>query len=102
MLFKKDGKDLIVHMNKNGYVFVLDKKTANIENIWPISDLKKRSSNRWAISLISEVPGAIASRSSGTTIFNSPRRQRFAGYGLSPSHQERERKKRVGKKGHGA
>ena len=26
MLFKKDGKDLIVHMNKSGYVFVLDKK----------------------------------------------------------------------------
>ena len=23
MLFKKDGKDLIVHMNKSGYVFVL-------------------------------------------------------------------------------
>ena len=40
MLFKKDGKDFIVHMNKSGYVFVLDKKTGNIENIWPISDLK--------------------------------------------------------------
>ena len=40
MLFKKDGKDLIVHMNKSGYVFVLDKKTGDIENIWPISDLK--------------------------------------------------------------
>ena len=40
MLFKKDGKDLIVHMNKSGYVFVLDKNTGNIENIWPISDLK--------------------------------------------------------------
>ena len=25
MLFKKDGKDLIVHLNKSGYVFVLDK-----------------------------------------------------------------------------
>ena len=40
MLFKKDGKDLIVHMNKSGYVFVLDKNTGNIENIWPISDLR--------------------------------------------------------------
>ena len=40
MLFKKDGKDLIVHMNKSGYVFVLDKNNGNIENIWPISDLK--------------------------------------------------------------
>lgn len=35
MLFKKDGKDLIVHMNKSGYVFVLDKNTGNIDNIWP-------------------------------------------------------------------
>jgi alcohol dehydrogenase (cytochrome c) len=40
MLFKKDGKDLIVHMNKSGYVFVLDKNTGKIENIWPISDLR--------------------------------------------------------------
>ena len=40
MLFKKDGKDLIVHLNKSGYVFVLDKNNGNIENIWPISDLK--------------------------------------------------------------
>jgi alcohol dehydrogenase (cytochrome c) len=30
MLFKKDSKDLIVHMNKSGYVFVLDKNTGNI------------------------------------------------------------------------
>ena len=34
------GKDLIVHFNKSGYVFVLDKNTGNIENVWPISDLK--------------------------------------------------------------
>ena len=40
MLFRKDGKDLIVHMNKSGYVFVLDKNSGSIENIWPISDLK--------------------------------------------------------------
>ena len=40
MLFTKDGKDLIVHMNKSGYVFVLDRTTGNIENIWPISDVK--------------------------------------------------------------
>ena len=33
MLFKKDGKDVIVHLNKSGYVFVLDKNTGNIENI---------------------------------------------------------------------
>jgi len=40
MLFKKDGKDLIVHMNKSGYVFVLDKNNGKIENVWPISDVK--------------------------------------------------------------
>ena len=40
MLFTKDGKDLIVHMNKSGYVFVLDRTTGEIENIWPISDVK--------------------------------------------------------------
>jgi alcohol dehydrogenase (cytochrome c) len=40
LLFRKDGKDLIVHMNKSGYAFVLDKNNGNIENIWPISDVK--------------------------------------------------------------
>jgi hypothetical protein len=39
MLFKKDGKDVIVHLNKSGFVFVLDKKDGSIENIWPISNL---------------------------------------------------------------
>jgi alcohol dehydrogenase (cytochrome c) len=40
MLFKKDGKDVIVRLNKSGYVFELDKNTGNIENIWPLSDLR--------------------------------------------------------------
>ena len=40
MLYKKDGKDLIVHVNKSGYVFVLDKNDGKIENIWPLSDVK--------------------------------------------------------------
>jgi alcohol dehydrogenase (cytochrome c) len=40
LLFKKEGKDLIVHMNKSGYAFVLDKSDGSIENIWPISDVK--------------------------------------------------------------
>ena len=40
MLFRKDGKNLIVHLNKSGFVFVLDKANGNIENVWPISDLK--------------------------------------------------------------
>jgi alcohol dehydrogenase (cytochrome c) len=40
LLFKKNGKDLIVHMNTSGYAFALDKNNGNIENIWPISDVK--------------------------------------------------------------
>jgi alcohol dehydrogenase (cytochrome c) len=40
MLFKKDGKDVIVHLNKSGYVFVLDKNDGKIENIWPFSNFK--------------------------------------------------------------
>jgi alcohol dehydrogenase (cytochrome c) len=40
MLFRKDGKNLIVHLNKSGFVFVMDKASGNVENIWPISDLK--------------------------------------------------------------
>src|SRR5262252_5496583 len=39
MLFKKDGKDVIVHLNKSGYVFVLGKNDGNIESIWPLSDV---------------------------------------------------------------
>jgi alcohol dehydrogenase (cytochrome c) len=39
MLLKKDGKDTIVHMNKSGYVFVLDEDNGNVENVWPSSDI---------------------------------------------------------------
>jgi alcohol dehydrogenase (cytochrome c) len=38
LLFKRNGKDLIVHMNKSGYAFVLDKQNGNIENVWPLSN----------------------------------------------------------------
>ena len=37
LLFKKDGKDLLVHLNKSGFVFVLDKNTGTLENIWRLS-----------------------------------------------------------------
>src|SRR6202012_4740376 len=40
MLYKKDGKDLIIHMNKSGYAFVLNKNDGKIENILPIGDVK--------------------------------------------------------------
>jgi alcohol dehydrogenase (cytochrome c) len=33
LLFKKDGTDLLVHLNKSGFVFVLDKNSGKLENI---------------------------------------------------------------------
>ncbi len=38
LLFKKDGKDFLVHLNKSGFVFVLDKNDGRIQNIWRLSD----------------------------------------------------------------
>jgi alcohol dehydrogenase (cytochrome c) len=38
LLFKKDGKDLLVHLNKSGFVFVLNKESGSIENIWRLSE----------------------------------------------------------------
>src|SRR5215831_16558469 len=38
LLFRKDGKDLLVHLNKSGFVFVLDKNGGKIENIWRLSE----------------------------------------------------------------
>jgi alcohol dehydrogenase (cytochrome c) len=37
MLFlKRDGRDVIVHLNKSGYVFVLDRRNGEIVNVWPL------------------------------------------------------------------
>jgi alcohol dehydrogenase (cytochrome c) len=33
-----NGKDLLVHLNKSGYVFVLEKSTGKLENIWPLAE----------------------------------------------------------------
>jgi alcohol dehydrogenase (cytochrome c) len=38
LLFKRDRKDLLVHLNKSGFVFVLDSNNGNIENIWRLSE----------------------------------------------------------------
>jgi len=38
LLFKKDGKDLLVHLNKSGFVFVMDKHDGKLENIWRLSE----------------------------------------------------------------
>jgi alcohol dehydrogenase (cytochrome c) len=38
LLFKRDGKDLLVHLNKSGFVFVMDKSNGNLENIWRLNE----------------------------------------------------------------
>ncbi len=37
MTIEHDGKELLVHLNKGGYVFVLDKATGKPHNIWPLA-----------------------------------------------------------------
>lgn len=37
LIVKKDGKDVIVHLNKSGFVFVMDKADGKLENVWPLS-----------------------------------------------------------------
>ena len=36
LLLNKGGKDLIVHLNKSGFVFVMDKHDGKLENVWPL------------------------------------------------------------------
>ncbi|MBV8120472.1 MAG: PQQ-binding-like beta-propeller repeat protein [Alphaproteobacteria bacterium] len=36
LLFRRDGKDLLVHLSKSGFVFVMDKKNGKLENVWPL------------------------------------------------------------------
>ena len=38
LLFNKGDRNLIVHLNKSGFVFVLNENTGNVENIWRLSD----------------------------------------------------------------
>lgn len=37
MTIEHDGKELLVHLNKGGYVYVLDKATGKPHNIWPLA-----------------------------------------------------------------
>lgn len=37
LLVNKDGRDLIVHLNKGGFVFVMDKRDGKLENVWRFS-----------------------------------------------------------------
>ncbi|MBV8097194.1 MAG: PQQ-binding-like beta-propeller repeat protein [Acetobacteraceae bacterium] len=37
VLLNRNGADLIVHLNKSGFVFVLEKNTGTLQNVWPLS-----------------------------------------------------------------
>jgi alcohol dehydrogenase (cytochrome c) len=34
----KDGKEMLFHLNKGGFVSVLDRKDGAVENVWPLSE----------------------------------------------------------------
>ena len=36
MMINRDGRDLVVHPNKSGFIFVYDRKDAGLANVWPI------------------------------------------------------------------
>jgi alcohol dehydrogenase (cytochrome c) len=38
LFLKRDGKDLIVHLNKSGFVFVMDKQDGTLENVWRLTE----------------------------------------------------------------
>lgn len=38
LVVKKDGKDVIVHLNKGGFVFVMDKADGKLENVWQFAE----------------------------------------------------------------
>lgn len=38
MLFKRDGKDFIVHLNKSGFVFVMDKTNGDLRNVYRLNE----------------------------------------------------------------
>lgn len=38
LMLKKDGKEMLVHLNKGGFVFVMDKTNGDLSNVWPLVD----------------------------------------------------------------
>lgn len=38
VMLDKDGKDILFHLNKGGYVSVLDRKTGQVLNVWPLAE----------------------------------------------------------------
>jgi len=37
LLLERDGKTLVVHQNKSGFVFVYDRTNGKIQNVWPMN-----------------------------------------------------------------
>ncbi|MCB1916619.1 MAG: PQQ-binding-like beta-propeller repeat protein, partial [Rhodocyclaceae bacterium] len=38
LMVKKDGKEVLVHLNKGGFVFVADKDSGKLENVWQFAE----------------------------------------------------------------
>ncbi len=38
LMVKKDGKEVLVHLNKGGFVFVADKDNGKLENVWQFAE----------------------------------------------------------------
>jgi len=38
LTINRDGKEFIVHLNKSGFVFVMDKNDGKLDNVWPLSE----------------------------------------------------------------
>lgn len=38
LIVQKDGKDVIIHLNKGGFVFVMDKTNGALQNVWQFAE----------------------------------------------------------------
>jgi len=38
LLLQRDGKDLLIHLNKSGFVLVMDKLNGKLDNVWRLSE----------------------------------------------------------------
>jgi alcohol dehydrogenase (cytochrome c) len=36
LLLNRNGRDLLVHLNKSGFVFVMDRNDGKVDNVWPL------------------------------------------------------------------
>jgi glucose dehydrogenase len=37
LVLERDGKSLLVHQNKSGFVFVYDRTNGKLQNVWPMN-----------------------------------------------------------------